>query len=329
MARLLPTILTVLVLLWPGLARAETPDEYRAAVADAVQTADAALSTLPPDASLADHPPLQVALQRLEAIDHVTTTTGASVIVDNSHLIQRLRGDREEGRQAIDSLRQLLGALEASAQRSEWTPAGAARAELDQVLARPEFHEVGGNPIAQFFDQLRRGLRQWLENVIPGFRLPELPDLSFLSPLEAVLWVIAGALVVFALAFFIYTWRSARQSLARHAALAAKLISTGEDARSAKLAAQQAADEGDYRLAVHYLYLWAVLHLSERSQLRYDRSLTNHEHLRMLPIGGEVAHLMRKVVEAFDRIWYGHATCTAVEYAQFRGVIERIVEATT
>lgn len=329
MARLLPTILAVLVLLWPGLVRAETPDEYRAAVADVVQTADTALSTLPPDASLADHPPLRLALQRLEAIDRVTTATGASVAVDNSHLAQRLRGNREEGRQAIDSLRQLLGALEDSARKSEWTSAGESRAKLDQVLARPEFHEAGGNPIAQFFDELRRRLRQWLESVMPGFRLPELPLLGFLPPLAAVLLVIAGALVVFALVFFAFTWRSARQSLARHATLATRMMSTREDARSARLAAQQAADKGDYRLGVHYLYLWAVLHLSERSQLRYDQSLTNHEHLRMLAIGGEVADLMRKLVEVFDRIWYGHATCTSAEYAQFRNDVERIVEATT
>lgn len=312
------------LLIWPTAVWAETAAEYRSALVETAEAAGAALSTLPTDASLANHPPLRYALARLESIDLVTTESHASVVVDNRVLIARLRGSREQGVQAYDSLRQLIEALDSVVEQVERPDGADARAALDTILARPEFGSATGNPIARFLDDLRTSIFRWLEGLFTGVGLPGL-DLA--GPLEVLFWLFAGALIIFSMIFFGFTWRNARQNLARYAALPSRTVIEREDARTAQLAAQRAADAGDYRLAIHYLYLWAVLHLSKQARLRYDRSLTNHEHLRALATDGDVADLLRAAVESFDRLWYGHAACTAAEYGQFRDTVDRLVEA--
>lgn len=329
MARLLLVLLAPL-LLWPAVVSAETPDEYRVALAEALRAAEAARSALPSNASLAEHPPLRLALSRLESIDRVKSAPGVEIEIDNHALVKHLQGSRDEGRKALESLRGLLAALDASAQKTGWNNGSDARAALDEVLARPEFHGGDvGNPVGRFLDELRSRLFRWLESLFPSLSLPQLPGVDLGKPFELVFWLIAGVLILFTLAFFAFTWRSARLNLARYAALQSRTVKQLDDAKTARLAAQQAADQGDYRLAVHYLYLWAILHLAERSRLRYDRSLTNREQIRALAEGGEIVDLLQLAVDTFDRIWYGHAPCAEAEYGQFRSTVERIVGVTT
>ena len=322
------------LLIFPDAASAEAPAEYREALAETVRAAEDALSALPPGLSLADHPLLESALSRLESIERVSTEAGVAVTVDNGALIKLLRGNRDEGRQAHESLRQLLAAMDLSLERPGWARGVEVRASLGKVLQRPEFGKSPGNPISETLEGLRTRLFRWLEDLssrarslLPDVKIPLVPAGISGAAALGVLVLLGGALVVFTVVFFALTWRSARLNVARHAALRQTRVAEKEDARTARLAAQQAADAGDYRRAIHYLYLWAALHLAERSHTRYDSSLTNREQLRTLAVGGEVTELMHTTVNAFDLIWYGHAACTRSEYTHFRATVERIVGA--
>ncbi len=328
MARRLLFVLALL-LVWPSVARAETPDEYRSALAAIVEAADSAVQALPAGASLNDYAQLTSAVQRLQAIHTVTTGDGARVTVDNSILLRRLQGSRADGQRAIESLRQLLAALDASSEKTQWVSKDDARAALDSVLASPALGASSSKSIGQIMQDLRERLFRWLENIFPWFKIPQLPDIDVSKPASIVFWLGAAALITFAAVFLGFAWYHARRNLARSAALKEGQLFAHDDARSARLAAQQAAAAGDYRVAVHHLLLWALLHLAERARLRYDRSLTNREQMRVLAGDGEVRDLLRIIVDAFDRIWYGHAPCTATEYNQFHAAIERIVEVAT
>ncbi|MBI4322385.1 MAG: hypothetical protein HY675_28160 [Chloroflexi bacterium] len=314
-------------LLWPTGVFAETPAEYRLIFEEVLQAAEAAQSSLPAEASLGDYLRLRQALARLEAIPSVTTDSGTIVTIDNRALISRLQGSRDEGRQAFETLRQLASALDASLEKAQWTGEVEPRVELHRVLSQPEFRSAGSNPIGRFLDDLRARLFQWIESLFPGLRVPQLPGLDLEKPGEVIFWLITAALISFVVVFLAYTWRSARLGLARCAALQDSRSTAREDARSARMAAEKAAGDGDYRQAIHYLYLWAILHMSEHGRLRYDRSLTNREQLRSLSDGGEVAELFQLAVDAFDIIWYGCAACTSNEYGHFRAIVERIVGA--
>jgi len=68
------------------------------------------------------------------------------------------------------------------------------------------------------------------------------------------------------------------------------------DAESAMKRAQMLSGAGDYRAAVRYLYLAALLHLDEHGLLRYDRSLINCEYLRRVADRPDLAATLRDVV---------------------------------
>jgi hypothetical protein len=323
------SLLVLLALVWPSVARAETPDEYRAALADTVQAADAAVAALPDGVPLSDHPPLVAAAQRLLAIRWVTLADGSIVVVDNSILLRRLQGNRGEGQRASESLRQLLNAVDEANAKTAWVSKDEARAALDAVLASPELRGAAGQNLSEMLQSLRERLFRWLESLFPWFKIPQLPSFDLSKPASVVYWLVTAALIVFAAGFIGFVWRQARRNVMRSAALPDEKMFVPDDARAARLAALRAADNGDFRLAVHYLLLWAILHLAERARLRYDRSLTNREQMRVLASDGEVRDLLHTMVDAFDRIWYGHAPCDAGEYGQLRAVVERIVEVAT
>jgi hypothetical protein len=95
-------------------------------------------------------------------------------------------------------------------------------------------------------------------------------------------------------------------------------------AAHARTAAAEAAAGGDYRRAIRYRYLATMLGLDEADRLRFDRALTNLEHLRRAP-----AHLreaLRPLVLTFDRVWYGGNPATAADYQQYT-VLAQAVEA--
>ena len=88
--------------------------------------------------------------------------------------------------------------------------------------------------------------------------------------------------------------------------------------------AQAFSTEGDYRTAVRYLYLSALLLLEEQGLLRYDRSLTNREYLRSVAHKPEMATILRSVIEVFDRVWYGFQPLAAVEYNEYVKQVEQL-----
>lgn len=88
--------------------------------------------------------------------------------------------------------------------------------------------------------------------------------------------------------------------------------------------ADQYATGGDYRTAVRYLYLSALLLLEERGLLRYDRTLTNREYLRSIAHKPELAVVLRDVIEVFDRVWYGFQPLAAAEYSEYARRVEAL-----
>ena len=80
---------------------------------------------------------------------------------------------------------------------------------------------------------------------------------------------------------------------------------------------------GNYRNAVRYLYLSALLLLDERGLLRYDRSRTNREYLRTVSDSPALIQPLRTVIEIFDRVWYGFEPIDAQTYQEY---VERVGE---
>jgi hypothetical protein len=100
----------------------------------------------------------------------------------------------------------------------------------------------------------------------------------------------------------------------------------GEPVRSrqAEERAARLSQAGDYRSALRYLVLSTLLALQERDVLTLRPGLTNRELLRLLRQPGqpghtrsdEIAEALQVLIDAFDRVWYGHQPLGAAEYAR-------------
>ncbi len=131
-------------------------------------------------------------------------------------------------------------------------------------------------------------------------------------------YVITGTAAVLMIVVLLYMARGLFLDFAPETRLAdAAAVDEILTAESALKRAHTFSAAGDYRTAVRYLYLSALLVLDERGLLRYDRSLTNREYLKTVAHLPEVAPILAEVVDVFDRVWYGYQPLDAAAFNQY------------
>lgn len=248
------------------------------------------------------------AVARLIAIAEVKLPDGRIQPIDHSFLIRQLQSESV----TTETLTTLFTAYLSS--RQGWPDPTFRQldgAALADILSRPEFQYTPQEP--NFFQRLWQDIRQRVED----FFLQLFPEDSAIRlPLGNLIIGLAAVLVLVILA---YALRGLLADLTVDAALTTEEELGGEPltADLALQRAQELSTGGDYRTAVRYLYLSALLLLEERGLLRYDRSLTNREYLRTVAHRPELAATLREVIDVFDRVWYGFQALDDGEYAQY------------
>ncbi len=257
---------------------------------------------------------LEDAATRLVATSSVRLPAEATITVDNGWLRDALQSAEPD----LAAIAARLGAIiDALAQPPSAAPADA-RERLQRMLDQPPFKRPDEPQapawLREFFDWLVR----LLENV---FR-----PLGQISPSggRTVAWGIAivGALLL--LGVLVYLLRGLRRGVVANA-------NADDDDPAASLTAKTALDQagglargGDYRTAVRYLYISALLWLDERDILRYDRALTNREYLERVRDNPALRERMTPIVETFDRVWYGHLPIDADSFAVYQQQVEAL-----
>lgn len=255
------------------------------------------------------------AVATLSAITEIELADGRIQPIDHSFLIRQLQNEEISSTQ----LAQLFTAYLAS--RQSWpnpTLPELDQAALDDILRQPEFQYTVDEP--NFLQRLWQDIRQAVED----FFLRLFPDGSTVRlPLGNLLAILAAVLVA---AVLLYALRDLITGFSADAALHAEDELDGQPltAELALQRAQELSTGGDYRTAVRYLYLSALLLLEERGLLRYDRSLTNREYLRSVAHRPELAAILREVIDVFDRVWYGFQTLSASEYEAYAQRVETL-----
>ena len=95
-------------------------------------------------------------------------------------------------------------------------------------------------------------------------------------------------------------------------------------ARAALAQSEIAVTSHNFRDALRFLYLSAILHLQERGILTYDKSLTNLEYLHTLQANVELQEALRPVIQVFDDVWYGYKPCNADTIANYRELLQKV-----
>ncbi len=306
------------LLVGPVAAQGENPpislDEYWTAISEA-QSHVAGLRGAPAEAAQSS---LEELANRLEPIQTVQLSDGTLVGVDLSYLISEMRTspppierlDREL--QAMLKLRPQTGGGSGSGSGSG-SRARPDPVTLKQILARPEFEEQPPRQLS-FLEELQLRFLRWLEQV-----LQSLDGVGVSIPGE----VCGGISFLIMVVVVFYFWSRQRLEWAGETQL--RDVADEMETLTAVVAMEQArfhSESGDYRTAVRYLYLSALLLLEEQGQLRYDRALTNREYLRSLSDRPELKRILSEVVEVFDRVWYGYHELDAEAYQHYVKQIE-------
>ncbi|MEO8611371.1 MAG: DUF4129 domain-containing protein [Chloroflexota bacterium] len=200
-----------------------------------------------------------------------------------------------------------------------------------QVRALLDYHDsgfygdgnFGGNPSLAALAEVLRDPRFQYADLTPT-PVPEIPQAEPAKPAEAsslaqIALLVAGIAVV--IAVFVYFARSLQVQQAA--------IETDENADpTTSTDAQSRADENaqsqDYRSAIRYMYLASLLMLDERGVIHYDSSLTNREHLRHLRDKPQVYDVLRRVINAFEEVWYGYLPVDETYYQRFRQQVDEL-----
>jgi hypothetical protein len=255
---------------------------------------------------------LEEAAARLVAATRVRLPEGQQIAVDNSWLRMALA----EGEPDLQVIEARLGAiLDALAQPPSSAPADA-RERLNEILNKPPFQQP--NPAANtWWDDFWDWVARVLEALVrPVGSVPA-------SASATIGWVILGVGALLLLGLIGYLLIGLRRTIAVEARTDDD-PAAGLTARTALDQASQVARSGDYRSAMRYLYISALLWLDERDLLRYDRALTNREYLERLQSNPALRERLRPVVETFDLVWYGHRALDAESFAAYRAQVEAL-----
>jgi hypothetical protein len=259
---------------------------------------------------------LSVEAGRWAEVREVILADGTVIPVDHSFLVSQLRADPPDLERLMGLLTTLLAARDAG------EPArlgGAEMTKLADILEREEFQWAEEDSRPSWLEQLWRRFQAWLRRLLPDDG-PLAEGDSFLSYLLTALGTL---ILVLTLGYIV-------RSLAINFVSETAIAGDGADGRefltavSALKQAQTLSEAGDYRAAVRYLYLSALLSLEERGLLRYNRSLTNREYLRSVAHLPGLAIVLRDVVDVFDRVWYGYQPLDQVTYQQYEARVAEL-----
>jgi hypothetical protein len=258
---------------------------------------------------------LEQVADQLVAARSVRLPGGQSIPVDNGWLREALKGDDPD----LQAIAARLGAiLDALAQPDSSAPPDA-RERLRQILDNPPFKEPATDPNA---GRWWRDFWSWVGRVLEALLRPVGTVARPASQTAGwAILAIGGLLLAGVIGYLLL---GLRRSMAAEARATDDDPEAGLTARTALDQAGEIARGGDYRAAMRYLYLSALLWLDEHDLLRYDRALTNREYLDRLRDNATLRERLRPVVETFDQVWYGHAPLDAQSFAAYRAQVEAL-----
>ena len=178
------------------------------------------------------------------------------------------------------------------------------QAFLEELEARPSEMEVS-----------YKAYRAYLEKLIDGRRWD--------ANLKYILFPLGAIALSVVLIFFIRQIRLNLIGEAQQEGTETELEHV-ETERAALARAETAEAASDFRGALRFLYLSAILHLQERGVLPYDKSLTNREYLHQAQADTQLYTALGPAITVFDEVWYGHKPCNAETVAGYRDLLQKV-----
>ena len=260
-----------------------------------------------------------------ESLAAVRLPDRSQIAIDTSAIVAELRADPPDP----ERMETLLDAL--LEQRESWPDGSFGTADtykLKEILAKQEYQwveEAPPSPLEEWLSGLFERFANWLFNMLEGTL-----SSTGLRVWQLILIGLSALAILFVLG---YVWRGLRRAVTAETELALNdQIEENLSAGAALSKAQTMSNSGDYRMAVRYLYLAALLQLEERGLLRYDRSRTNREYLWDIKRRSSAAPVpglfddFAEVVDVFDRVWYGYQPLDQTAYETYSDKVAQLRE---
>ena len=208
--------------------------------------------------------------------------------------VRRYEEDRKEANAAairtrIESLRTELYGFEKAP--SDYS---GPRAELNTILARPEFRDVRG---PNWFDRFKRWIFERLFRLLAKlFRSSAIPTVGK--------YFVYGLIGLAALGLLYIVYRSILRDQEFERVIPKDLPVSAKEWTIWLSEARAAASKGDWRDAVHLAY-WAGISFLERQGLwKPDRARTPREYLRLISPQAEQRETLTALTQIFELTWY-------------------------
>lgn len=189
-----------------------------------------------------------------------------------------------------------------------------ARAKLQTILARSEFHQVHG---PTWLDRLRYKVGQWLFDFLSRFfSSSSVPVIG-----RGLVWGLVG-LAVAALAWFIY--REMKRN-ARVEGFIPDILPVSAKNWAVWLAeAKAAAAQQNWREAVHLAYWAGISFLEANGAWRPDQARTPREYLKLMSPGSELRPTLSMLTRQFEVTWYGSQPAGSELFAETLNQLEKL-----
>jgi hypothetical protein len=232
-----------------------------------------------------------------------------------------LREDlRKYGRTTDEALLQsdhkkLLG-LRADLDGYQKTPPdnSGSRTRLTNILSRREFSSIHG---PNWIDRLKQRVILYIFKLLgKAFRSSAIPSVG-----KYFVYTLVG-IAVLALAYWIY--RLIRRDAEMERLIPETAVVSAKEWTIWMAEAREAANQGNWRDAIHLAYWAGISFLEGQGTWRPDRARTPREYLRLMPESSERHSTLKALTRSFEVVWYGNREADAQAYSQTLQELEKL-----
>ncbi|HEX4156373.1 MAG TPA: DUF4129 domain-containing protein [Acidobacteriaceae bacterium] len=202
----------------------------------------------------------------------------------------------------------------AAAQEAEFVRA---RAAAQAILGQPEFQPVQRT----WWDRLKEKLWGWIGTLFMG-----IDRVTTSAPWLGKLleWVLFIAASVGLLVWVLRVVQRQRLRLAVGPDAARAATEWARESEDWRRMADEQAERGAWREAIHALYWAAIVLLEQRRAWRHNPARTPREYVRLLRADSTEQRELRGLTRALERTWYGQRAADREEYSEARESFQRL-----
>lgn len=236
-----------------------------------------------------------------------------------SNALAILATNPRPGNPLLAATTEKLAALRSAAEGFE-TPtreedAGQARARLNRILSAKEFQGARG---PSWFDIWKARLYDWIWRQLEKLLKRVGISRSIGATIAWILVAVCVLVLVFWLVRFLMRGGAQTEMDLEGASR------PGKDWRDWLRAARAAAEQRDYRSAIHAAYWAAVARLEETNRLPQDRSRTPRESLRLIRRETAEYAPLARLTGRFELVWYGYRSASEADWGDAIQQLERL-----